>query len=208
MIRPLHSLAFSAALLLSVASCQQSADATAADATVVENHTPDAADGAANSSANPDTLPAVTATADAEMIGDADFLMKAGSGGMMEVEAAKLAQTKSTDPMVKAVADMILKDHSKANDELKALAASKNIKLPPAPVGEAKATLDKLMGVSGKEFDALYLSEMNTAHDKDIALFEAQSKSGKDEDVRAFAAKTLPALQAHAEMIKKHVKMQ
>jgi putative membrane protein len=207
MLRRLYPLALAAALL-SATACQKTADAsTTADASVVENTSSDATDGTANSSANPDMLPAATATADAQAAGDADFLMKAGSGGMMEVEAAKLAQTKSSDAMVKSVADMILKDHTKANDELKALAASKNIKLPPAPTGEAKTTLDKLQAASGKEFDALYLNEMNTAHAKDIAMFEKQSQSAKDDDVRAFAAKTLPALQAHGEMIKKHLKM-
>jgi putative membrane protein len=34
-------------------------------------------------------------------------------------------------------------------------------------------------------------------HRKDIAEFRKQSKSGKDADLKGFAAKTLPALQQH-----------
>lgn len=202
------------ALLMNATACQKTSDSAASgDATVVENHTADAGDGTPNSVANPDTLPTATATADpsdasaaaAAMPLDAAFMQKAASGGMMEVEAAKQAQ-KSADPMVKGVADMILKDHTKANDELKALAAKKDIKLPPGPIDEAKTTLDKLMAVSGKEFDRMYLDEMATAHDKDVAMFDNQSKNGQDADARAFAAKTLPALRIHTDMIKKHQK--
>lgn len=214
MNRSLLSLALAAALL-STAACQQTHDnATTGDMGATETTT-DATAGTdaamadaamSDSAASPDAMPPADGDAAAAMMTDADFMMKAASGGMMEVEAAKQAQ-KSSDAMVKGVADMILKDHTKANDELKALAGKKDIKLPPAPVDEAKTTLDKLMAVSGKEFDRMYLDEMAMAHDKDVAMFDNQSKNGKDADIRAFAAKTLPALRMHTEMIKKHQKM-
>ena len=200
-----------AAALLSTAACQQARESETTGATnaVATAEGTDAAGTDApmpDASAMPD--PGVTAmpAADGAMMTDADFMMKAASGGMMAVEAAKQAQ-KSSDVIVKGVADMILKDHTKANDELKALAAKKDVKLPPGPIDEAKTTLDKLMAVSGQEFDQLYLDEMSAAHDHDIMMFDAKSKNAKDADIRAFAAKTLPALRLHAEMIRKHQKM-
>lgn len=213
MSRPLLSLTLAAALV-SAAACQKTADTTGSAATTEAaadsaDAMTDATDGTPNSAASPDTMPtAPGATASAAIALDADFMMKAASGGMMEVEAAKLAQ-KSADPTVKEVAAMILKDHTKANDELKALAAKKDVKLPPAPIGEAKMTLDRLMAASGdgKEFDRMYLDEINIAHEKYVAMFDTQAKNGKDADVKAFAAKTLPALQLHAQMIRKHQKM-
>ena len=222
MSRSLLSLVLAAALL-STTACQQAREsetAGAANAAATAEYTtttaPDApldtaAPVAAAPSATPGATPgasspATAPKADGAMLADADFVMKAASGGMMQVEAAKQAQH-SNDATVKGVADMILKDYTKANDELKALAAKKDVKLPPGPIDEAKTTLDKLMAVSGKEFDRMYLDEMNMAHDKDIAMFDAKSKDAKDADIGAFAAKILPALRMHAEMIKKHQKM-
>ncbi len=215
MRQPLLSLVLSAALL-SAAACQQAREGStyggdiAAASAEAAPATPEAVP--ADASAPPEaSAPAANSTAPhpAEQnaqLTDAAFMAQAASGGMMEVEAAKQAQ-KSSDAMVKGLAEMILKDHTKANDELKALAAKKGVKLPAGPLDEAKTTLDKLMAVSGKEFDRLYLEEMNAAHEKAIALFDAQAKSGQDAAVRAFAARTLPKLREHAEMFRKNQKM-
>ncbi|MBC7448454.1 MAG: DUF4142 domain-containing protein [Hymenobacteraceae bacterium] len=206
MRQPLLSLALSAALL-SAAACQQAReDATyGGDVAAAPTEPAPATPQAQDVSTAPDTMAAGAPAPDAPLA-DADFLTRAASGGMMEVEAAKRAQ-RSSDAMVKGIADMILKDHTAANDELKALAAQKGVKLPPGPIGEAKTTLDKLMAASGKEFDRMYLDEMNAAHETDIVLFDAQTKSGQDANVRAFAARTLPKLQEHAAMLKKNQKM-
>ncbi len=202
-----------AATLLSTAACQETrekqsreSETTGVTDAAESTTTTASVTGMDSSGAMADQGAAGGAAAAGAMLSDADFMMKAASGGMMEVEAAKQAQ-KSGDAMVKGVADMILKDHTKANTELMALAAKKSIKLPPGPIDEAKTTLDKLMAVSGKEFDRMYLDEMNMAHEKDIAMFDAKSKDAKDTDIGAFATKTLPALRMHAEMIKKHQKM-
>ena len=61
---------------------------------------------------------------------DNKFVMKAASGGLMEVELGKLAQAKASNAKVKEFGSMMVTDHSKANDELNALAQSKGITLP------------------------------------------------------------------------------
>jgi putative membrane protein len=44
------------------------------------------------------------------------------------------------------------------------------------------------------------MKEMVAAHEKDVALFEKQSTSGSDTELRTFAAKTLPKLREHLDM--------
>ena len=61
---------------------------------------------------------------------DASFYKNAAEGGIAEVEAGKLAQQKSSNPDVKNFGAMMVKDHTAANDKLKALADSKSISLP------------------------------------------------------------------------------
>ena len=61
---------------------------------------------------------------------DRKFVEQAASGGMAEVKLGKLALEKGTSPTVKQFAQKLVDDHSKANDELQALASRKNMSLP------------------------------------------------------------------------------
>ena len=139
---------------------------------------------------------------------DQEFFTKAASGGMFEVEAGKLAESKGSDAGVKSFGSMLVKDHGAANDELKALASKKGASIPGAVPPDMQKKLDRLSG--SKNFDKDFVNEVGLAdHKKDIALFEKTSKRADDADVKAFAAKTLPTLKGHlehAQGIKKTVK--
>ena len=129
---------------------------------------------------------------------DQDFLTKAAAGGMYEVEAGKLAQQKGMAPEVKSYGEMLVKDHSAANEELKGLAGTKGVALPAALPTDKQARLDKIG--RAKAFDKEFLKEVGLDdHKKDIALFEKASRGADDADVKAFATKTLPVLKAHRE---------
>ena len=95
----------------------------------------------------------------------------------------------------------MIQDHTNANAELKALATKKTVTLPTDLDAEHKALKDKLQGLSGAEFDKAYTAAMVSDHEKTVDLFEAQAGSGSDADAKAFAAKTLPKLKMHLEMI-------
>jgi putative membrane protein len=137
-----------------------------------------------------------------------DFLTEAASGGLAEVELGKMASSKAQNAEVKKFAQMMVTDHSKANDELKSLASKKSITLPSAPTGEHQSKIQKLEGMSGADFDKAYVDDMLEDHEKDVAEFEKQSQSNPDADVKEFASKTLPTLRKHLESIKAiHAKM-
>lgn len=131
------------------------------------------------------------------------FLTEAAQSGLMEVELGRLAASKAQSPEVKAFGQKMVADHGKANAELKALAAKKNIKLPTEISGGMKAEAERLAKLSGAEFDREYVQMMVAAHDEDVEAFEAQADGAEDADVKAFAAKTLPVLRAHYETIQK-----
>ncbi|PYS99991.1 MAG: DUF4142 domain-containing protein [Acidobacteria bacterium] len=130
------------------------------------------------------------------------FLTEAASGGLAEVELGKIASSKAQNAEVKKFAEMMVTDHSKANDELKTLAAKKSITLPAAPMAKHESVIQKLQAMSGADFDKAYVDDMLEDHEKDVAEFEKQSQSNPDADVKAFAAKTLPTLKKHLDAIK------
>ena len=133
---------------------------------------------------------------------DSAFMRTAATGGMAEVELGKLGVANATSSDVKQFAQRMVDDHSKANDELKALAAQKNVTLPAEVDAKHKAAYDKLAKAKGAGFDAAFMSHMVSDHQADVSLFERESKSGKDAETKAWAGKTLPTLQEHLKMAK------
>jgi putative membrane protein len=145
-----------------------------------------------------DTSAKMSVAADNE---DVKFAAEAASGGLTEVALGKLAQQKGVDKRVKNFGGMMVMDHSKANNEFKLLANSKNITLPTAPNADDQKVIDEMSKKSGKDFDKAYVNDMVDDHKKDIKKFEDASKNCKDPDIRAFATKTLPVLNKHLEAI-------
>lgn len=128
---------------------------------------------------------------------DNKFVLKAASGGMMEVELGRLAQQKASSAQVKEFGSMMVTDHTKANDELKSLAQAKGITLPATMKDEHQKHVKDLSEKTGVEFDKAYMKMMVDDHKEDIDDFEDCSKDSKDADLKAFATKTLPVLQKH-----------
>ena len=131
---------------------------------------------------------------------DKAFVQKAAVGGMAEVEMGKMAQQKGSSDQVKQFGSRMVEDHSKANDELKKIASSKGIALPTDLDAKHKSKMDKMQKLSGAQFDRAYMDDMVADHKQDVAEFRKEANSGKDSDLKAFAAKTLPTLEDHLKM--------
>jgi putative membrane protein len=134
------------------------------------------------------------------MTADHNFAAKAAQGGMAEVKLGELAKEHGESPDVKAFGARMVKDHTMANDELKAIAARKGITLPADMDAKDQARYDRLSKMNGAEFDKSYMRDMVSDHKTDIAEFRRESERGTDADIKAFAAKTLPTLEEHLKM--------
>jgi putative membrane protein len=128
------------------------------------------------------------------------FVEKAATGGMAEVQLGQLAQQKASSDQVKQFGARMAQDHGKANDELKQVASDKGIQLPASLDKKHEKEMQTLQKLSGAEFDREYMKHMVADHKKDISEFEKESKSGKDSEIKDFAAKTLPTLQEHLKL--------
>jgi len=134
---------------------------------------------------------------------DADFVMKAASGGMHEVALGKLAATKATNDAVRKFGQMMVDDHGKANEELKKAAKSAGLSVPAKMDDEHQKEFDKFKNYTGTNFDREYVKHMVDDHQKDVAEFTRASKDAKNAAIKDFAAKTLPVIQGHLDKVKK-----
>ncbi|MEO6276631.1 DUF4142 domain-containing protein [Roseateles sp.] len=140
-------------------------------------------------------------TATAHARSDTSFLKEAAHAGAAEIEASKLAQAKAKNADVKAFAESMIADHTQVADELKALAATKKVKLPDGPSVSQKAEIKLIDAGDNDKFDERYAKYFGVkAHQETIELFEKASLEAKDPEVKAWAQKTLPGLRHHLEM--------
>jgi len=152
----------------------------------------------ANREARQDTM----ALAPAPDANTSAFLVDAVNGGMTEVELSRIAVEKSTNAAIKDFANLMINDHTSANDQVMALAAKKNVTLPSDVSDENRKKTDELMKKTGKSFDKEYVDIMLKDHETAVSLFEKASGNVGDAEVVAFINNTLPKLRSHLESIK------
>lgn len=164
-----------------------------------------------NTSDNDTTMVKDTTNKDAALVNndnassnkDEDFIKDAVSGGLMEVELGRYAQQNAQNPRVRNFGAMMVRDHSKANDELKALLTQKNITVPATMDDKHHDKMTDIQKKTGADFDKDYMSEMVDDHDKDVDRFKKFAENGTDPELKSFAAKTLPILLMHQDSAKK-----
>lgn len=148
-----------------------------------------------------------TATAASDIItvreNEAEFATNAADASLAEINFANLAVSTSSNNDIKAYANMMLKDHGAANDELIALAKSKNITLPVTMSSEHQKRRNDLAEKTGTDFDKKYVSLMEENHVKVLAFMEHEARKGTDLDLKAYANKMVPVINSHLNAIRK-----
>jgi len=139
---------------------------------------------------------------------DQQFLRHAARDGLAEVQLGQMAAERAMNPEVQRFGQRMVTDHTKANQELMALAQSKNISIPKATDKKHQKTAGALAKKQGADFDREYMRDMVKDHEKAVQLFSTAAKEGQDADIKAFANKTLPTLQEHLQMARQLAQQQ
>lgn len=129
---------------------------------------------------------------------DQQFVQDASQAGATEIEASKLALTNSSDPHVRKFASQMIADHTKLARNLEVIAARRGLSTPPAADA---AVIGKLQGLKGADFDQAYVGQVALeGHQKAVELFQKESESGTDLQLKAAATKALPVIKHHLAM--------
>jgi putative membrane protein len=134
---------------------------------------------------------------------DNEFMMTAAHSDQNEIQQSKMALAKGVTGMAKEMANKMIADHTKSTADLKKIAAKKGVTLPTDMDAEHKAMAPAMEKLSGKDFEAKYLSQMQADHQKTANTMMAHEKMTQDADLKAFIGKTLPVVQQHLGMAQK-----
>lgn len=159
-----------------------------------------------------------TAHSNAEV---SDFVMKMAANGAAEVELGRLAAQRGVDPEVKRFGEDMANEHARAGEDLKQIAGQLDIAISAQPDDEHRALIATLSKLTGRAFDRAYMDAMVKGHQQVFAALEQHGGErmrmtgggGQAQDARPtatsgtaargqqvvseWAAKTLPAVQAH-----------
>ncbi len=140
--------------------------------------------------------PSVAAAADRR------FVEQAAAGDAAEIALGRLASRQASRDDVKQLAQQMVDDHAKTRAELGQLAAARGLATPDSPTPAQQKTAVRLGRLSGDGFDRSYLNQMVLDHKQTVGLFRREARSGRDPELKAFATRTLPALEGHLQMVR------
>lgn len=180
--------AFSVGLMV---GCQPRTEANDSDAMASASDTPQDAEASADNAA---------ANATPQTGTDAAFYSEALQSGAAEMALAEYARGQAKSADVKALADLLARDHEALNRKLRDASGMSG---HPAPTAQQRDEDARLRALRGDAFDAAWLDHMATSHDQSIARFEAAANGGGSDQARRLAADALPTLRSHRDAIER-----
>ena len=130
-------------------------------------------------------------------LADTAYIRQVIRGNLTEVELGKLAESRAVNADVKEFAKRMVSDHNSMNQQWGTLARSNSMRAE-VTLGRVKdASVERLEGRSGAEFDQSYMAEMIRRHEQDLAAFEQMEKSARSTEVRELAKSGVSAIREH-----------
>ena len=133
-----------------------------------------------------------------------DFAKTVMSSDQFEIQSSEMAEKKADAADVKSFAAAMIKDHTKADADLKTALGKADAPADIAP--KHAAMLKQLEAANGADFQTLYIDMQAQAHMEAVALFRNYAGSGDDKAVVTFTKATLPTLEMHMMHVKELVK--
>ncbi len=128
---------------------------------------------------------------------DREFALHASYSNLAEVAMAQLALSDATDQAIRQFAEMMVTDHTKAQDELRYLAESYDLEIPDTLNHEHQALYEELDQLEGFSFDSAYISNQVVAHQEAQQNYQKQIDQGGNPTIVAYASSFLPHIREH-----------
>jgi putative membrane protein len=131
------------------------------------------------------------------------FVPAAAMADMYEIEAGKIAVQRGQSADVKAFGQMMVDQHTKLSNEMKATLQAAGIAPPPATLDDRRqGMLNNLKAAGDADFDAAYLHQQLAAHLEALTLHSTYASRGDNAALKAAAEKAKPVIQSHIDKLR------
>jgi putative membrane protein len=131
---------------------------------------------------------------------DNDWFKMITIANKTEIQASQMALSQSQNESVKTFAQMMIDDHTAAEQKVSTLAGESGVMLPSKVDDKHQSLLDDLRGKSGPDFDRAYAKLQVDAHKETIDADQDEANNGNNPQVKALAGDLLGTLQRHLNM--------
>ena len=134
---------------------------------------------------------------------DQDLMMQVAKGGMMQLEVSKVAVKNASSDEVKQLAQAEVEEQTGLSSKLQEIASAKGITLPSSPDSETQAMVTKMQGMSGADFDKMYVQESGIrGHEKLDTVMSQVKSNASDKTLKDVAQATHPLIKTHLKVSK------
>ena len=145
----------------------------------------------------------VAAPAAAQVMSPSEYVTTAGASDLYERTSSQVVLQSTTDPKVRSFAQMMIEHHAKSTAEVKAAAARSRVNAPPPKLNPLQTEMvAQLRAEQGRARDAAYIAQQKAAHGQALNVQKAYAMDGTAPALKAAAAKIVPVVQSHIEMLK------
>ena len=120
---------------------------------------------------------------------DAEFMVRATSNALLQVELGKLAQTRATAPAVRAFGTAVVQSRLDLLAALRTLAAAKQLAVPSALGDDEQSAYHEASTQTGSQLDKRVMALLVKIQKQDEDAFDDMKDDAYDGDIRGLAAK-------------------
>lgn len=128
---------------------------------------------------------------------DRKALKDVAIANMFEMRLGELAASRGEGEWAQEFGKEMVHEHTFNMNELNLIADEKGIALPSSLPHKKQAILDHLDSLQGEDFDRAFRKAQIMAHRMTSTALKRHIEKGRDEDVKSFLVKTLPAVNLH-----------
>ena len=127
------------------------------------------------------------------------FIPSMAMSDMYEIKAGEIAARRSSNAEVKALAAMLIADHTASSAKLKSLApaSAPDVMVPTTLDERRQGMLDNLTSASDADFDRVWLTQQEAAHNEALTLLNGFSDNTDAPPLAALAGEAIPKVTMH-----------
>lgn len=138
------------------------------------------------------------------------FVANACMGDLYEIEAGRLAMSRSRSEPVRQFAAMLVEHHTTAMHQMRSALRSREVtgqfeRLAPTHEldNRRRGMLEHLRDAPDDDFDKMFLDQQRLAHQESVALHKGYAENGDNPQLRSVALGGLPMVERHLEAVRR-----
>ena len=130
-----------------------------------------------------------------------EFLRETADARLMDFEEGRIAKERGSSKEIKEYGELMVRDQVKMLNEIKSIAAHRNIALDQKVSDKRLEGLNDIKNLKGRHFDKKFVRMMKIDHRRDIRQLKKAIKSD-DPEIKRIGNKYLPIVKTHLDKLK------